>query len=1006
MGFEHTTDMHTSKRIRHLADLIESIDRADERRLRKERINAHNIGYMWLPGVHQHMGTLQRAVMVVLYGLLLQTQAYRCQSAALARTDPDWHEADWAESETDVHVQPDLGILVSSLSRQSLPGNLLSLIYEIEEITRESMVIYGDPCDMFITRYLNQDAPTGTELEEAVAANTTNIGDKISAYKEVRRSQYSATTMRRRLANSCAKFGDIRDMYRSLQDTLLLHNDALREINRLLTHVRERNSTRSRRGIASWLRRSFNVGSYDEQVKLGRAVTLAKQKEDFLYGKLQDMTMIVKQQNNNTMQLTEAFNERGKLIRNLTEAVSIAMWYHNTAQRDREMKFVINQKELEWTRQAITAGTMYTQLLSLQAQLLTQRYEGLHELTRRRLSPHMVAPGVLQSSLVLFQRELQRLYPQFRLKTTKPLYYYLHARVIGYAAGDKLYIELPVSVFARAAVFQIYHLETHDIPVTANASILQYTKIIGFDDYIAVSIDRLSYILLTDLEYLNDCREPEATRCLSHKIIRPATQRSCSLAVWRCDADQIKELCQIRYSIHREPPRSWVAYLGNGKYFLQNYGKLAYYLQCREGSIQSIPRDIQLYIQLRCDCKLLGENGDTTARYLDRECSEVLMVAVKSNTFNNIVYLSYKLNATVSEIQARLAVTNPVMPEDLALALPDYSEHAGLKEIESFDLAKVIDALDNGETPFAHHFGDEIHGLISDRATHRLRQIWVWVVSGLTVGGMAGVAVLFLKNNALSKVLGVLSVTKGGQAAIVSMEVNKNLATIAASLSLELVLYAQVIVLSMVMLYWLCGNAYGLRDTILALWFVGRIHRQLPKTKSTVLLEIGTTSHNVIFTVMEIVATPQNIKVTGSLTPDRLEVVDYCLHSELRIKWSNVTVSMIKATAHPSWPEEIPCQLPARLKVYGIDARLLRVILAQTWEANLLMGSEGRYTRTPLTMQTLRVDAVTTRPQSLARHSMIDYESEFNDEDYDGSHYSGSRVDDFTLPPYPNSFTA
>jgi len=111
------------------------------RLLERMRETEKELGHMRTLQLHNSMSLFQYSILIAMYALLMQTASYRCQPAVLALSSPNWREAEWAESETDIHVQPDLGVLISAISRQSLPGNLLSLIYEIEELQEAAMVI-------------------------------------------------------------------------------------------------------------------------------------------------------------------------------------------------------------------------------------------------------------------------------------------------------------------------------------------------------------------------------------------------------------------------------------------------------------------------------------------------------------------------------------------------------------------------------------------------------------------------------------------------------------------------------------------------------------------------------------------------------------------------------------------------------------------------------------------------------------------------------------------------
>jgi len=402
-----------------------------------------------------------------------------------------------------------------------------------------------------------------------------------------------------------------------------------------------------------------------------------------------------------------------------------------------------------------------------------------------------------------------------------------------------------------------------------------------------------------------------------------------------------------------------------------------------------LPRGAQIFVQVRCACLLLSEQGDQTARYLDADCEGITRIQVKIPVFNNVVYLAYRLNQTTDFVRKQLAADRLDLPDNLLLNLPTLTVHDGLGDIEAFDLSKTIAALNEGEIPSLHHLSDDVYGLIDASHGFDYKEAALWTLGGGACMASVAITVLFVKGNALKRFIGLVSMTKGAHATLISAAEN-DLITVIISRSFEILMYIHVTLVTIIMIEWIIHNAPRVLRNRFIRATAGRIQRQPKQTTSMVLLEIYNMNYGVTFTVQTIRATPGSVTVSGSLGHETLELLNYCLYSELRMEWNTVAITVAKPSQHEGWGDPLNCPLPKRVQVVGIDINMLKLLLSQPWDAAFLIGTDQRYTRFPIRKRP-RV------PEKLATTRMIDmdeYHSDFND---------GS-MEDVGLPPYPRTY--
>lgn len=120
---------------------------------------------------------------------------------------------------------------------------------------------------------------------------------------------------------------------------------------------------------------------------------------------------------------------------------------------------------------------------------------GVHDLTKGKLSPFLLSPDILQSSLRQVQDIISNKFTQFHISHKDPLHYYSQGDFIFTRLRSHLYLTLkiPISPYVRpVAIYKVF-----SFPVPVNCSSKYATQLLDTPEYFITTEDNQHYATMT-----------------------------------------------------------------------------------------------------------------------------------------------------------------------------------------------------------------------------------------------------------------------------------------------------------------------------------------------------------------------------------------------------------------------------------------------------------------------------------------------------------------------------
>ena len=811
-------------------------------------------------------------------------------------------------------VKPDIGMVISTVGSQSLPGNVMDLIFELSPIPGIIIPESEGACEIQIHR------------GNIHGRNGDTITNKAWHVK-----------FRAELTNLCRRYKQMETEFRRAHVMMEAYNAKVRRLTHQLAISQYTSRTRHRRGFWSGIREVFNLGSHDRQNQLAQKITRLRAADHVTYGKLNKMEMIVQATANHSIQLRHVITRQVQTITKMKATVTSMKVMLLKAQYQHSMWRIVAKQAQTMTEHTLLAGSVGGQLLLIQTRLLHDRYQGLADGIHGQLSSLLIGPDVLGKALRDFQAQLETRYrgtSLFRIQRTDPAYYYKHSEPTVIQHDGTWYVHVPINVFVREGQYEVYHLSNYNLPTQGELSNNRYTRCEGYQPYIAISTDQRHYVEITTEEYTNHCTTPHKPKCLANKVIRDYHQLTCTLAIIQGDVTAVKELCRFEYAVLKHKPVPFLVYLGSGRYFLMNYQHDPWQVICGEVPKGEVSRHIQLEFQLGCGC-YISADGLESPRFLDATCAESPQITVKSNQYVNLVYASYVLKETVARLQANITDDSLDLPEQLELSIPDFQDHDNSDQDVVFDLKALIDTINKQEAPALSHLDEDVETVLAksdEVTTNRSMTVIALVTGGLTLFILA---ILCIRGGQLGKAVAVISSMKGAQA---RSSVN--------CAELDWIFATQLVLIGIVVMFMLEKAVKWLYGTQLSQILCTNARQTMPDASTEVRLEINSLLHSLSFKIMDIHAPPNTLNVLGSMDKNGIRMESRCLGAEVQFDWGTVHIKhYAPSVEHTDSNLRLRCDLPISMVAYDVKASHLRRILNESHQLHLLLGTGQHVTR-------------------------------------------------------------
>lgn len=120
---------------------------------------------------------------------------------------------------------------------------------------------------------------------------------------------------------------------------------------------------------------------------------------------------------------------------------------------------------------------------------------GIHDLVKGKLSPFLLSPHVLQSSLRQVQDIITTKFPQFHISHKDPLYYYSHGDFLFTRHHSHLFLTLKIPISSFLQPIAMYKLYSFTVPI--NSSSQHATQLVDIPDYFLLTEDNQHYATIS-----------------------------------------------------------------------------------------------------------------------------------------------------------------------------------------------------------------------------------------------------------------------------------------------------------------------------------------------------------------------------------------------------------------------------------------------------------------------------------------------------------------------------
>lgn len=152
------------------------------------------------------------------------------------------------------------------------------------------------------------------------------------------------------------------------------------------------------------------------------------------------------------------------------------------------------------------SSSLEREMTSTRSTYLTQRLDSLKkaisDLAEGKLSPLLISPQLIETTITSIQNMLIRQYPKYSLIATDPKNYFSYADFSVIRQNNSLLITIQflISAFQK---FELYKIYTFPIPINESSS--HATHLQNVPDYLAITFDRQFFVGLSD-QAMSHCK--------------------------------------------------------------------------------------------------------------------------------------------------------------------------------------------------------------------------------------------------------------------------------------------------------------------------------------------------------------------------------------------------------------------------------------------------------------------------------------------------------------------
>lgn len=137
----------------------------------------------------------------------------------------------------------------------------------------------------------------------------------------------------------------------------------------------------------------------------------------------------------------------------------------------------------------------------------------IHELIKGKLSPYLITPQAITSSLHQIQSFMDKKYPKFTIIHKDPFYYFIYGDLLCARVHSTLFLTLKVPISPFKQPLLLYDI--YSIPVPINSSTSHATTLMDIPHYFAHTHENQHFTLITS-HHISKCIGTSVLFCSFH----------------------------------------------------------------------------------------------------------------------------------------------------------------------------------------------------------------------------------------------------------------------------------------------------------------------------------------------------------------------------------------------------------------------------------------------------------------------------------------------------------
>ena len=431
---------------------------------------------------------------------------------------------------------------------------------------------------------------------------------------------------------------------------------------------------------------------------------------------------------------------------------------HNSIEKLYRDILAIMQNNVAFTVHYLTAVSDMTQYFSSLDAELMQYTIGLSDLAGGRLTPALLPIDVVHELFHEISQHLTVTNPQYVLTFQSPTDVYQSTDFAVMRRNNHIYLCLHLPVSYRDHTFQVYKIQRHPLPLTAQHP--HSTHLTGEHEYLAVNEQGGFYFFPTQQTFLTQCTQRPMVLCNFQPSLYSFTHPTCEFDIFKNNKLTVKGLC--KFVVYDKPIKPSLTALTATSFLLSNVTE--YTVTCN--GVTNVRKQscttCVLELTDACSCVISFQNTTILPHYDACKTSTVttqlkyptnLMVLKSFVPHNNLQqFLADSLNETAI----------PIDLPPLKLFDSSYSKDIAGLQSQSLDLNKVLDNLQMDKVSYRHLSEKLYHETLSTQYSPSQDYI-DWIVYVLcVVVALLVLAILFLisKYRTLLTALSLLNIPK------------------------------------------------------------------------------------------------------------------------------------------------------------------------------------------------------------------------------------------------------